>query len=351
MRSQAGIQNFRIFPRNCTAPGWFVLHLAVCLVACMTCPSCQAGLIDKAMGAYASGNPAEAHRLAQAVLAENPSEARALLILARTEAGARAAQSWAEQAITAAGNKPPADEAILFLIELHAATKAYGAAVERADQFFRTLGPDNPLADAIRWWRGVANLALGKTSDADMQRVTNHPTSSVWNRRLRLLYADSRTDHESAIRVYKKLLDEHDPYIENQALLGLMVLYQKQGLGDRALLYRNLLNEKFPNTALQFPGAGPLDLPATSARNDEAEKLADVVYTVQLGAFSDQKNAAKLRDKHQRGRRPVHFFSRDVAGKTYWVVQVGAFRSLEDAQAALQQLQQEDGAVYRVVVR
>ena len=329
------------------------LGITLCAAVLIAGSSCRAALIDKAMGTFAAGNPIEARRLAQAVLDESPNDARALLIMARTETGGRSAQSWAEQAITAAGNRSPADEALVFLIELHAATQGYGAVLERAARFFQTFGPQNPLADAVRWWAVVANLALGRTAAADsvLQQAVDHPTSSPWNRRLRLLFADSRTDSERAVRIYKKLLKEPEAYIENQSLLGLMNIHQQRGEIDRALLYRGMLNEKFPNTALVFPGADTVEVPAAATRGDEAEKLAGVVYTVQLGAFSDNDNAVQLRDKHQAGRWPVHFFSRDVAGKTYWVVQVGAFTSLENAKSALEKLQREDGATYRVVVR
>jgi|GEM_PF-4199667 len=314
----------------------------------------QAALIDKAMGAYASGKPTEARRMARAVLADSPADAHALLLLAKTESGARTAQSWAEQALAVAGGRPPGDEAELFLIEAYAATKSYGAIVERADRFFRSFGRKNKFADAVRWWSALANIRLGRksTADADLQWALSNPTSSSWSRRLRLLYADSRDDAQPAVRTYKKLLGVRDRYIESQCLLGLARAYEKLGEVDRALLYRGILAEKYPSTSFHFTEELATEsLLKKHPPDDEAEKLAEIVYTIQLGAFSDKGNARWLRDKYRKRGYTVHFFSRKVAGKRYWVVQVGSFAALEKTKKLMEKLQKEDQATYRVVVR
>jgi hypothetical protein len=313
----------------------------------------QAALIDKAMGALAGGKQADARRMAQKVLVDNPRDARALLLMAQTEAGGRTAQSWAEQAITAADGRPPGDEATVFLLEAYAATKSYGAIVERAERFFRDFSRENEFADAVRWWAAVANIKLGQRSAAgpDLQWAVSNPTSSAWSRRLRLLHADSRADAERAVGAYKDLLGVKDRYIESQCLLGLAWTYQRLGEVDHMLLYRGILGEKYPRTAFHFMEQNAGESIEEPPPDDEAEKLADIAYTVQLGAFRDKKNAQRLRDKYQRRGYTVHFFDRKVAGKRYWVVQVGSFTSLAKAKQLQDKMQNEDQATYRVVVR
>jgi len=313
----------------------------------------RAGLIDKAMGSLAAGDPAEARRLARAVLADEPANARALLLLAQTEPGGRTAQSWAEQAIAAAAGRSPGDEATLFLIEALAASKSYGAIAERAERFYRDFGRDNKYADAVRWWGALANLRLGRSSvaDADLNWAIKNPTSSEWSRSLRLLYADSRTDVEQAVGAYRDLMRVNDSYIESQCLLGLIRAYKRLGESDRVILYRGILAEKYPNVSLQFIDPAASSAPAPAATDNEAELLADIEYTVQLGAFSNADNAKQLRVKYQKRGYTVHSFSRTVAGKKYWVVQVGSFALLEQARELQEKLQREDKANYRVVVR
>lgn len=328
---------------------WFLVLMGIFF----TQTAAQAAIIDKAMGALASGKLTDARRMAQRVLADNPRDARALLLLARTERGGRTAQSWAEQAISAADGRSPGDEAILFLLEAYAATKSYGAIIERAERFFRDFDRENEFADAVRWWTALANIKLGKrsTANTDLQRAVSNQTSSTWSRRLRLLHADSRVDAEQAVGEYKKLLGVKDQYVESQCLLGLAWTYQRLGEIDHMLLYRGILVEKYPRTAFHFMEQKVNESIAEPPPDDEAEKLADVAYTVQLGAFRDKKNAQRLRDKYKRRGYTVHFFDRKVAGKRYWVVQVGSFTSLDKAKKLQDKMQNEDQAVYRVVLR
>lgn len=313
-----------------------------------------AAMIDKALGAFASGKPAEARRMARTILADNPRDSRALLLMARTESGGRTAQSWAEQALNAAGNQPPGDEATLVLIEILAATKSYGAMIERADTFFLNFNSQNQFADAVRWWATLARLRLGRTTaaEADLQAMREQPVSGTWARRGQLLYCNSRVDAEAAVRAYRDLMQVEDRYIESQCLIGLAQVYQRLGEDDRTLLYRGILAEKYPNTHLLLhEETTPLPPAETSPTDDEAERLADIVYTIQLGAFADKDNARRLRDKYRGRGYTVHFFSRRVAGKSYWVVQVGSFTELEKARKLQEKLQDEDQVTYRVVVR
>jgi hypothetical protein len=320
----------------------------------LICGYAHGAMIDKAMGAYASGNPAEARRMARAILADNPRDARALLLMARTESGGRTAQSWAQQALNAAGDQPPADEATLILIDAFAATKAYGAIIERAESFSRDFERQNPYADAIRWWDTLAKLKLGRLSaaEANINATLDQSLSSTWARRLQLLHCDSRDDAEAAVDAYRNLMRVADRYIESQCLMGLAQTYERLGEDDRMMLYRGILSEKYPNTDLLFTeGPAAFSPAATSPADDEAEKLADIVYTIQLGAFADKKNAQRLRDKYRNQGYTVHFFSRRVAGKSYWVVQVGSYTKLEQARKLQDKLQAEEQVAYRVVVR
>jgi len=337
-------------------PDWLLCPLVLCFsaVSILFNPvDARAGLIDKAMGLLASGDPAEARRLARAVLADEPANARALLLMAQTEPGGRTAQSWAEQAIAASGGRSPGDEATLFLIEAFAATKSYGAITERAERFYRDFGRENEYADAVRWWSTLANLKLGRSSAAaaELNWAVKNPTSSAWSRSLRLLYADSRTDVEEAVGAYRDLMRVNDSYIESQCLLGLIWAYERLGESDRVILYRGILAEKFPNVSMHFIEPAAAFPPAPAATDTEAERLADIDYTVQLGAFSDADNARRLRVKYQTRGYTVHSFSRTVAGKKYWVVQVGSFASMDKARELQEKLQREDKANYRVVVR
>jgi tetratricopeptide (TPR) repeat protein len=334
---------------------WFSFFVLGCVVGSLICNplETQAALIDKAMGSWAAGDPVEARRLARAVLAEEPSNARALLLMARTEPGGRTAQSWAEQAIAAAEGRPPGDEATLFLIEAYASTKSYGAIAERAQRFFREFSRNNEYADAVRWWAAIADLKLNRPTAADetLRPAVENPQSSDWSRRLRLLYADSRTDAEQQIGAYRDLLRVNDAFIESQSLLGLIRAYERLGETDRVILYRGILAEKYPSVELDLTGAVTSTARQGPPADNEAERLADIAYTVQLGAFSDKKNAEQLRNKYQKSGYTVHFFSRTVAGKKYWVVQVGSMASLEKARQLQETLEREDKATYRVVVR
>ena len=291
--------------------------------------------------------------MARAVLADDPHDPQALYIMARTEPGGLGAQSWAEKAFQSAGDQPPGDEAALLLIEVLAAGESYDAIIEQGAEFSRTFADDSPCAETIRWWVALAKLKLGQTAEAESDiRISGGHSRSGWGGRLQLLYADSRTNPEEAVPAYRELSGTKDRYLESQSLLGLVWAYEELGEHDRTVLYRGILAEKYPNTQLLL---GDPEIPSTkitpSSDDDRAERLADIVYTVQLGAFADKDNARKLRDKYQKRGYTVNFFSREIADKTYWVVQVGAFTRLEKAQEFQEKLQIEDRTTYRVVVR
>lgn len=318
------------------------------------CSDSDAAMIDKARGALAGGRPDEARRMARTILADDPGDPEALLVMARTEAGGLSAQSWALQALNSAGNRPPGDEACLLLIEVFAATKSYGAILEKGEEFLNAFTGKSPSADAVHWWTILARLKTGQVQEAETElknAIAGDP-SSEWAGRLQLLSADSRTDLEAGVRAYRDLSRENDHYLESQSLIGLAQAYERLEEHDRMMLYRGILAEKYPNASMLYAGTSGSSVEADPRPGDgRAEELADIVYTVQLGAFADKDNAQRLHEKYRAEGYTVHFFTRKIAGKTYWVVQVGSFTRLEKARELLEKLQDEDDTAYRIVVR
>jgi tetratricopeptide (TPR) repeat protein len=330
----------------------FCLALLCGLAA--VCADSEAAMIDKARGALADGRPDEARRMARTILADYPGDPEALLVMARTEPGGLSAQSWALQALNSAGNRPPGDEACLLLIEILAATKSYGAILEKGEEFLRTFAGKSHSVDAVRWWTILAQLKTGqvRVAETELKNAIAENPSSEWVKRLYLLSADSRTDLEAGVRAYRDLSREDDHYLESQSLIGLAQAYERLGEHDRMMLYRGILTEKYPNASMLYSGTSGSSVEADSRPGDDhAEKLADIVYTVQLGAFADKDNAQRLHEKYGAQGYTVHFYNRKIAGKTYWVVQVGSFTRLEKARELLEKLQDEDDTAYRIVVR
>ncbi len=328
---------------------WIVLAIIVC-----GAQSSHGALIDKALGALADGRPQEARRYAGEVLEDDRTNNVAMLILARTEPDGHTARSWARQIIDLGRGGPAMAEAFLILVRSYAAEEQWHKIITATDEYFRIFGDSGPEAEVIYWWTGLALVQEGYPEAAEerFHTLATEDRNSETCERFRLLLCDARRDPANAVGGYRKLLDTNDPFVESQCLLGLVNGYQALEEADRALLYHGMLAERYPFLAhfadlTEEETTQSVDAPISR----EAETLAGVIYTVQLGAFADKHNAIKLRNRYRDEDYPVYMFSRRVAKKTYWVVQVGAYRSLELARKLQEKLEHGDNATYRVVIR
>jgi rare lipoprotein A len=90
------------------------------------------------------------------------------------------------------------------------------------------------------------------------------------------------------------------------------------------------------------PGTAPVEVvalgaPATSANSDKNEKYIKIDYfsgkfTIQIGAFSNHKNAARLKTKLAKDYAHAHIQPHQSDRKIYYRVRVGDYSNLDEAE-------------------
>jgi cell division protein FtsN len=165
-------------------------------------------------------------------------------------------------------------------------------------------------------------------------------------------YFIAQEDYKQAIAAYNEAL-EVQPESETIpfALSGLVRCFNQLKDKERALLYYNLLKERYPYSVESITDpAEELNLNNKSKNQIEAERLAGVRYTIQLGVFGIKENALKLRSKFENEGFSVTIKRKIIAGKEYHVVRVGKFTSYEEALKLKKKLETQTGESYRIVM-
>ena len=230
------------------------------------------------------------------------------------------------------------------------------AAVERA----RRLEEDSPESEvepALLWISGSSFLAIGQADSAlhrfeQMLRLSPQSEWAQWAQLGRgdCFFADQ--DYHRAVAEYELVLDayrysEAFPF----ALSGLARSFARLGDPERALLYRNLLREKYPRSVESAGELLQAERPVEGAvEGSRAERLAGVRYTVQLGVFREKQNALKLREQFEKQGYSIKIRSKTIGGKEYRAVHLGSFASHQEALKVKDKLESLTGESYRIVI-
>jgi hypothetical protein len=150
-------------------------------------------------------------------------------------------------------------------------------------------------------------------------------------------------DTAEALRLLRKSasLTSHPARAPSLLLLG--HLFDSRGEAQQAVRYLTLYREAFPQ------GMIPV-LDHAIAGSAQADALAEVLYTVQVGVFGDRSNALRQKERFEALKLPVRLKTKSVAGRNYTAVWVGRYRSQQAAVEARREFEAKFGDTYRVVV-
>jgi tetratricopeptide (TPR) repeat protein len=206
------------------------------------------------------------------------------------------------------------------------------------------------------WLESKSLLATGRMEQAlkgFRNIVELYPSSSLaaWAQLgIAEIYFSQRS-FDKSIKEYTKVIDKYaGTEAFPSALAGMSRAFEASGEKDKAVLYLNLYKERFPGgieveSQIQTEEVNPRKDPGT------AEKLTGTKYSVQIGVFANQENADKVMKRlKSRGYSPEQSF-KTIQNKKYYVIQVGVFNSLSEAQKLREKLEREEGEVYRIVIQ
>jgi cell division protein FtsN len=92
-------------------------------------------------------------------------------------------------------------------------------------------------------------------------------------------------------------------------------------------------------------------LASDTYRDNTAEKLTGTYYVVQVGVFSEKKNAQRQADIFKQYNQKVEIGSKTISNTKYNVVYVGRFYSYDAADKFKRKLESDRNEVFQVVAR
>ncbi|MCX6827232.1 MAG: SPOR domain-containing protein [candidate division Zixibacteria bacterium] len=165
----------------------------------------------------------------------------------------------------------------------------------------------------------------------------------------RLLYRSKKYD--AAQKLCQKLAKSKSNEIAYQALYMLSCFCLEQNQIEDAISYYNLLRDGYPESI----GLDDLDdrfgRIEKTTDDQTAEKITGTIYSVQVGVFSIQENAAKMAARMKKYGESVNINQKTISDKKYYVVYVGRFLSTERAVLFRARLESAEKESFQVVAR
>jgi len=147
---------------------------------------------------------------------------------------------------------------------------------------------------------------------------------------------------EKALDIYQRIVDEHAGSAwADDALHRLYQYSYAVGAYRTARTYRERMDKEYPRS----PYASP------SAAKAETEKDGEKQYSVQVGAFSKEKDAQRRIDQLKEKGYTAYMREKSVRGKTVYAVWLGIFPAYAQAQAFARKLKDQQGLDALVVRR
>ena len=155
-------------------------------------------------------------------------------------------------------------------------------------------------------------------------------------------------DLDAAYKELVELSGAQSP-VGAQALWQAAQVQEKKGIPAKALEHYRTLSERFPGSFEATQAAKKLagkPMPEATAVPEPAQ--ADT-YSIQLGAFSREEGAQRLKSQAEKRKLTVFVKEIDVRGNRYHVVRVGRFPDKDSAERFARGLKKRTGWAYRVV--
>jgi tetratricopeptide (TPR) repeat protein len=161
----------------------------------------------------------------------------------------------------------------------------------------------------------------------------------------------NKKQYISAQRLCRSLRKKsyHDVVVPALYMLSYYSIEQKRI--DDAILYYNILNERYPDAVGLNDLAGKLGSINRTINDNQAEVLTGTIYSIQVGVFSIEKNARETASRFKKFGKQVDIRDKIISGKKYYVVYVGRFTSSDKALSFKNQLEQSENEAFHVVAR
>ncbi|MGB2769885.1 MAG: tetratricopeptide repeat protein [Candidatus Zixiibacteriota bacterium] len=338
----------RILPKG--ACSFFLLFMLVSpvpggLVFCQT--------LEDAVRYFQAGRLDEAKRILLDSADELADEPAVLFYLGRVEERGDLSRRYLESVADRCPGWLRSAEAGLLVCKYEFCRGMNLNTIEQAGKFGETFA-QSEAAPELLWISGCSFLAMGQADSAllEFEQILRSFPGSSWAQWAQLGKGDcffAGENYDQAIAQYNRVVHDYK-YSEAFpfALSGLASSFPRLKHPEEALLYQNLLKEKYPRSPEFVQNPAETERPTRGA---QAERLAGMKYTIQLGVFGEKQNALKLRSQFQKQGYSVRVKSKIMGGKEYRSVQLGSFVSYQEAVKLKKKLESQTGESYRIVIQ
>lgn len=307
--------------------------------------------LEEIIQQFNSGNTKEACQNISKFVNNHPEDPLAIYYLARLERRGENSLAYLEEVAGLLGQGKESELSQILMAQYRYTGGRYITAIDLLSRF-KKENPKSEYMPQTIYLLGLSYLASDQIPQAqkEFESVLVSFGSSSMAAWAQLGLGDCQYtagEYRQAAFSYQKVLDRYQPSeVAPLALSQMSRCYAELKDDSRAYLYLNLLSEKYPPGAI-FPEAPVKEAKARAG----AERLAKVVYTIQLGVFGSQTLVSTLVSRLKSKGYEPRTFTKQVEKKKYTVVQAGSFPTLEEAKAAKEKLEKELGGSYRVVIK
>ena len=334
-----------------------LLFLLFILVTPTTFRSNFAQTSNNVIKHYQSGELGEAKRILLNQLAEDRENPKILFYLGKMEEKGELSRKYFEDVTDRFPDWINSDKAELLLCKYEFCKGMHVATVDLAERLELNF-PQNEMIPEALWIWGCALLAMDQSDSALLQfdKIMKSFPASNWAGWAQLGKGDCHfadENYNQAVVEYNKVLDGgKDSGVFPFALSGLVSCFNQLENAEKALLYYNLLKERYPNSLESVENPAEKMSPKSKTKDKtQAERLAGVKYTIQLGVFGIKENALRLRSRFEKQGYSIVIKSKVISGKKYSVVQLGLFTSYEEALKLKKTLESQTNESYRIVIK
>jgi len=318
------------------------------------CSSAVSQELNTALSYYNQGDFKSAREELKKYLDSNPLDFEALYYAGKLENQTEKSVQYFKK-IWEGSSKVKKEESALELCLYYRTEGLNDSLLELCSEFKRTF-PQSPLTPQLLWLEGQAFLFSGKIEQSikGFKNIVELYPFSPWAAWAQLEMGEvyfSQGNYNKSLKEYNKVVDK---YAETEAfplaLSGIYRAFENSGEKDKAILYLNLYKEKYPE-GIDLAGQVLFEEIAIEKDPGKAEKLTGTKYAVQIGVFANKENADRKMKKLRTRGYDVEQSYRIIKDKRYYVIRVGSLDSIPEAQRLREELEREEGEVYRIVIK
>ena len=298
--------------------------------------------MDKGIEFFNRGRYKEAKALFERYVESHPEDPEAFFYLGKVETDGTQSQRYFRTVWMHHPTHPYADDALYAICQYHYAKGYYVTAGKMFRNLIKTY-PESEYSDDAAYWSASCYLASERPDSALAEWrafSTSYPESDFFEWAVL-----GRGDALFALNKFSEAISEYEHIVDSFftgdvkriALYRIGQCNERLGNSEDAQKFYNRVMKEFPQGSEWILIGGARKQPSSSDQREEDG------FTVQVGAFAHKENAIKLHDILSQKGYEVKIITKFKEESTVLhAVQVGTYRSREEAEITAERLEKEE---------